>query len=79
MRMATVAWRRCGLAAIPFIEGLSCLLLALEGRWLPTYVPGFRRSSNSAVSAVFTDTLASMTKHSCQAFADLGMTPDTGT
>jgi hypothetical protein len=28
---------------------------------------------------VFTDTLASMTKHSCRAFADLGLTPDTGT
>jgi hypothetical protein len=34
-------------------------------------------SSNSAVSAVFTDTLASMSKHSCSAFADLGLTPDT--
>jgi hypothetical protein len=36
-------------------------------------------SSISAVSAVFTDTLASMTKHSCRAFADLGVTPTTGT
>jgi hypothetical protein len=27
---------------------------------------------------VFTDTLASMTKHSCRALADLGLTPDTG-
>jgi hypothetical protein len=31
-----------------------------------------------AVSAVFTVTLACMTKHSCRAFADLGLTPDTG-
>ena len=37
------------------------------------------QSSNSAVSAAFTDTLASMTKHSCWAFAHLGLTPDTGT
>ena len=36
-------------------------------------------SSNSAVSAVFTDTLASVTKHSCRVFADLGLIPDTGT
>jgi hypothetical protein len=36
-------------------------------------------SSNSAVSAVFTDTLASVTKDSCRAFADLGLAPDTGT
>jgi hypothetical protein len=36
-------------------------------------------SSNSAVSAVFTDTLASRTKHSSPAFADLGLTPATGT
>jgi hypothetical protein len=35
--------------------------------------------SISAVSAVFTDTLASMKKHSCRAVADLGLTPDTGT
>jgi hypothetical protein len=36
-------------------------------------------SSISAVSAVLTDTLASMTKHSCRAFAHLRLTPDTGT
>ena len=35
-------------------------------------------SSNSAVSAALTETLASMTKHSCRAFADLRLTPDTG-
>jgi hypothetical protein len=35
-------------------------------------------SSISAVSAVFTDTPASMTKHSCQAVAHLGLTPDAG-
>jgi len=33
----------------------------------------------SALSADFTDTLASMTKHSCRAFSDVGLTPDTGT
>jgi hypothetical protein len=37
-----------------------------------------RRSSNSTVSAVFADTLASMT-NSYRAFADLGLTTDTGT
>jgi hypothetical protein len=36
-------------------------------------------SSISAVSAVFTDTLASMTKHSCRGLADLGLTLDTCT
>jgi len=36
-------------------------------------------SSISAVSTVFVYTLASVTKHSCRAFADLGLTPDTGT
>jgi hypothetical protein len=38
-----------------------------------------RFSSNSAVSVAFADTLASMTTHSCQAFAYLRVTPDTGT
>jgi hypothetical protein len=36
-------------------------------------------SSNSAVSAAFTDTLVYVTKHSCRAFANLGLTPDAGT
>jgi hypothetical protein len=38
-----------------------------------------RCSSNSAVSAVFSDALAFMTMHSCRGLADLGLTPDTGT
>jgi hypothetical protein len=37
-----------------------------------------RFSSNAAVSAVFTDTLASTKKHSCRVLADLGLSPDTG-
>jgi hypothetical protein len=34
-------------------------------------------SSISAVSAVLTDTLASMTKHSCRAFADVALSRGT--
>ena len=58
----------------------------IRTRLLPSRCERFTRpttdecsSSISAVSAVFTDTLASMTKHSCRAFADLGLTTDTGT
>ena len=40
---------------------------------------GLSRSFNAAVSTVFTDTLASIAKHSWWAFADLGLTPGTGT
>jgi hypothetical protein len=36
-------------------------------------------SSNPAVSAAFTETLASETKHSCRASTGLNPTPDTGT
>jgi hypothetical protein len=36
-------------------------------------------SSNAAVSTVFTDTLASIAKHSWWACADLGLTPGAGT
>jgi len=38
-----------------------------------------RRSPNSGAGAVSVGTLASVPKHSCRAFADLGLTPDTGT
>jgi hypothetical protein len=34
------------------------------------------RFSSSAVSAVLTDTLASMTKHSCRAFAEVALSRD---
>jgi hypothetical protein len=37
-----------------------------------------RRSSIAAVPSDFSDTLASMTKHSCRALADLGLTQDPG-
>jgi len=48
-------------------------------RRLPSLRPGYRDSSNAAVSTVFTDTLASIAKHSWCAFADLGLTSGTGT
>jgi hypothetical protein len=35
-------------------------------------------SSNSAVPAVFTGTLASMTEQSCRSFVAFGLTPDNG-
>jgi hypothetical protein len=38
---------------------------------------GFSKSSISAVWSVLTDTLASMTEHSCRAFADVAVSRGT--